>query len=93
MCSFYKRCSFSEKHSIVFMFQSLNAAFQIRPMIFASILVLHKVMKVFMFLDCYQENGKNYRGAVRKTRKGVTCQRWNVNTPHRTKYDLQTHFH
>uniref|UniRef100_A0A8K9WW68 Macrophage stimulating 1 n=1 Tax=Oncorhynchus mykiss TaxID=8022 RepID=A0A8K9WW68_ONCMY len=27
--------------------------------------------------DCYHENGKNYRGVVRKTRKGVTCQ----NTP------------
>lgn len=23
---------------------------------------------------------------VRKTRKGITCQKWNVNTPHRTKY-------
>lgn len=38
-------------------------------------------------IDCYQENGKNYRGTVRKTRKGITCQKWNVNTPHRTKYD------
>ncbi|KAA8593342.1 hypothetical protein FQN60_009458 [Etheostoma spectabile] len=37
--------------------------------------------------DCYQENGKNYRGMVRKTRKGITCQKWNVNTPHQTKYD------
>lgn len=37
------------------------------------------------FPDCYQENGKNYRGMVRKTRKGITCQKWNVNTPHRTK--------
>uniref|UniRef100_A0A8D3CDU0 Macrophage stimulating 1 n=1 Tax=Scophthalmus maximus TaxID=52904 RepID=A0A8D3CDU0_SCOMX len=36
--------------------------------------------------DCYQENGKNYRGMVRKTRKGITCQKWNVNTPHRTRY-------
>lgn len=24
---------------------------------------------------------------VRKTRKGITCQKWNVNTPHQTKYD------
>lgn len=39
--------------------------------------------------DCYHENGKNYRGMVRKTRKGITCQKWNVNTPHRTKYDQQ----
>lgn len=37
--------------------------------------------------DCYHENGKNYRGMVRKTRKGITCQKWNVNTPHQTKYD------
>uniref|UniRef100_A0AAX7U0Z9 Macrophage stimulating 1 n=1 Tax=Astatotilapia calliptera TaxID=8154 RepID=A0AAX7U0Z9_ASTCA len=35
--------------------------------------------------DCYHENGRNYRGTVRKTRKGITCQKWNVNTPHRTK--------
>uniref|UniRef100_A0A8C7XYQ0 Macrophage stimulating 1 n=1 Tax=Oryzias sinensis TaxID=183150 RepID=A0A8C7XYQ0_9TELE len=41
--------------------------------------------------DCYQENGKNYRGIVHKTRKGVTCQRWNVNTPHRTKINPLTH--
>lgn len=40
------------------------------------------------FSDCYHENGKNYRGMVRKTRKGITCQKWNVNTPHRTKYDV-----
>uniref|UniRef100_A0A8C6P418 Macrophage stimulating 1 n=1 Tax=Nothobranchius furzeri TaxID=105023 RepID=A0A8C6P418_NOTFU len=41
--------------------------------------------------DCYQENGKNYRGVVRKTRKGVTCQNWNINTPHQTKINPQTH--
>lgn len=23
---------------------------------------------------------------MRKTRKGITCQKWNVNTPHRTRY-------
>lgn len=47
------------------------------------------------FSDCYHENGKNYRGMVRKTRKGITCQKWNVNTPHRTKYDvgLMLHLH
>lgn len=44
----------------------------------------------FLFLsDCYHENGRNYRGMVRKTRKGITCQRWNVNTPHRTRYTNQ----
>ncbi|XP_061905551.1 hepatocyte growth factor-like protein [Entelurus aequoreus] len=41
--------------------------------------------------DCYQENGKNYRGMVRKTRKGITCQKWNVNTPHSTKINPRTH--
>uniref|UniRef100_A0A8D3CXA6 Macrophage stimulating 1 n=1 Tax=Scophthalmus maximus TaxID=52904 RepID=A0A8D3CXA6_SCOMX len=41
--------------------------------------------------DCYQENGKNYRGMVRKTRKGITCQKWNVNTPHRTRINPRTH--
>uniref|UniRef100_A0A7N6AU40 Macrophage stimulating 1 n=1 Tax=Anabas testudineus TaxID=64144 RepID=A0A7N6AU40_ANATE len=41
--------------------------------------------------DCYQENGKNYKGMVRKTRKGITCQKWNINTPHRTKINPRTH--
>uniref|UniRef100_A0A671WHQ3 Macrophage stimulating 1 n=1 Tax=Sparus aurata TaxID=8175 RepID=A0A671WHQ3_SPAAU len=41
--------------------------------------------------DCYHENGRNYRGMVRKTRKGITCQKWNVNTPHRTKINPWTH--
>ncbi|KAK6321706.1 hypothetical protein J4Q44_G00086820 [Coregonus suidteri] len=41
--------------------------------------------------DCYQENGKNYRGVVRKTRKGVTCQKWSVNMPHKTKINPGTH--
>uniref|UniRef100_A0A4W5PVE3 Macrophage stimulating 1 n=1 Tax=Hucho hucho TaxID=62062 RepID=A0A4W5PVE3_9TELE len=41
--------------------------------------------------DCYHENGKNYRGVVRKTRKGVTCQKWSVNMPHKTKINPGTH--
>uniref|UniRef100_A0A8C6WK68 Macrophage stimulating 1 n=1 Tax=Neogobius melanostomus TaxID=47308 RepID=A0A8C6WK68_9GOBI len=41
--------------------------------------------------DCYHENGKNYKGSVRKTRKGITCQKWSVNTPHRTKINTRTH--
>lgn len=45
------------------------------------------------FSDCYHENGKNYRGMVRKTRKGITCHKWNVNTPHRTKYDVDLILH
>nr|XP_046198902.1 hepatocyte growth factor-like protein [Oncorhynchus gorbuscha] len=41
--------------------------------------------------DCYHENGKNYKGVVRKTRKGVTCQKWSVNMPHKTKINPGTH--
>ncbi|KAI5109033.1 hepatocyte growth factor-like protein precursor, partial [Silurus meridionalis] len=43
------------------------------------------------FADCYNGNGKNYRGAVRKTRKGILCQNWSVNTPHKTKINPRTH--
>ncbi|XP_037346167.2 hepatocyte growth factor-like protein isoform X1 [Pungitius pungitius] len=41
--------------------------------------------------DCYHENGRNYKGMVRKTRKGITCQKWNANTPHLTKINPRTH--
>ncbi|KAI4876740.1 hypothetical protein NFI96_007593 [Prochilodus magdalenae] len=41
--------------------------------------------------DCYQENGKNYKGVVRKTRKGILCQKWSANTPHQTKINPKTH--
>ncbi|XP_016352287.1 hepatocyte growth factor-like protein isoform X1 [Sinocyclocheilus anshuiensis] len=41
--------------------------------------------------DCYNEIGKNYRGVVRKTRKGILCQKWSVNTPHKTKINPKTH--
>uniref|UniRef100_A0A8B9HK76 Macrophage stimulating 1 n=1 Tax=Astyanax mexicanus TaxID=7994 RepID=A0A8B9HK76_ASTMX len=41
--------------------------------------------------DCYHENGKNYRGIVRKTRKGIICQKWSANTPHQTKINPKTH--
>ncbi|XP_026068758.1 hepatocyte growth factor-like protein isoform X1 [Carassius auratus] len=41
--------------------------------------------------DCYNEIGKNYQGVVRKTRKGILCQKWSVNTPHKTKINPKTH--
>ncbi|XP_066521100.1 hepatocyte growth factor-like protein isoform X2 [Hoplias malabaricus] len=41
--------------------------------------------------DCYHENGKNYGGVVRKTRKGILCQKWSANTPHQTKINPKTH--
>ncbi|XP_062853582.1 hepatocyte growth factor-like protein [Trichomycterus rosablanca] len=41
--------------------------------------------------DCYHGNGKNYRGVVRKTRKGILCQKWSINTPHKTKINPKTH--
>uniref|UniRef100_A0A8C1PVW2 Macrophage stimulating 1 n=1 Tax=Cyprinus carpio TaxID=7962 RepID=A0A8C1PVW2_CYPCA len=41
--------------------------------------------------DCYNEIGKNYRGVVRKTRKGILCQKWSVSTPHKTKINSKTH--
>ena len=35
--------------------------------------------------DCYSVNS-TYRGKVTCTRIGVSCQRWDVNTPHMVKY-------
>ncbi|KAG6938174.1 macrophage stimulating 1, partial [Chelydra serpentina] len=32
--------------------------------------------------DCYHGNGKLYRGKIRKTRKGITCQKWSARSPH-----------
>ncbi|XP_020644826.3 hepatocyte growth factor-like protein isoform X1 [Pogona vitticeps] len=33
--------------------------------------------------DCYRGNGEEYIGTVSKTRKGITCQRWNEQYPHK----------
>ncbi|RXM91632.1 Hepatocyte growth factor-like protein [Acipenser ruthenus] len=41
--------------------------------------------------DCYHDYGESYRGTVRKTRKGIPCQKWSVDTPHKTKYNPSTH--
>ncbi|GCC38651.1 hypothetical protein chiPu_0017166 [Chiloscyllium punctatum] len=41
--------------------------------------------------DCYTGNGTTYRGFVSKTRKGIPCQMWNTNSPHRPRVTPQTH--
>ncbi|XP_070093699.1 hepatocyte growth factor-like protein isoform X7 [Equus przewalskii] len=36
--------------------------------------------------NCYRGAGEWYRGSVSKTRKGVTCQRWSAETPHKPQF-------
>ncbi|XP_023087216.1 hepatocyte growth factor-like protein isoform X2 [Piliocolobus tephrosceles] len=36
--------------------------------------------------DCYHGTGEQYRGRVSKTRKGVQCQRWSAETPHKPQF-------
>ncbi|XP_012883547.1 PREDICTED: hepatocyte growth factor-like protein isoform X2 [Dipodomys ordii] len=36
--------------------------------------------------DCYQGSGKQYRGSVNKTRKGIPCQHWSAETPHKPQF-------
>ncbi|XP_045712993.1 hepatocyte growth factor-like protein isoform X5 [Phyllostomus hastatus] len=36
--------------------------------------------------DCYYRTGEQYRGSVSKTRKGVPCQRWSAETPHKSQF-------
>ncbi|XP_058414689.1 hepatocyte growth factor-like protein isoform X8 [Diceros bicornis minor] len=36
--------------------------------------------------NCYHGAGELYRGSVSKTHKGVTCQRWSAETPHKPQF-------
>ncbi|XP_045712994.1 hepatocyte growth factor-like protein isoform X6 [Phyllostomus hastatus] len=36
--------------------------------------------------NCYYRTGEQYRGSVSKTRKGVPCQRWSAETPHKSQF-------
>ncbi|KAM9592467.1 hepatocyte growth factor-like protein isoform 3-T3 [Trichechus inunguis] len=35
---------------------------------------------------CYYGAGEQYRGSVNKTRKGIPCQRWSAETPHKPQF-------
>lgn len=35
--------------------------------------------------DCYYGTGEQYRGSVSKTRKGVPCQPWSADAPHKSQ--------
>ncbi|XP_040102886.1 hepatocyte growth factor-like protein isoform X1 [Oryx dammah] len=36
--------------------------------------------------DCYHGAGELYRGSVSKTRKGIRCQKWSAETPHKPQF-------
>ncbi|KAB0364066.1 hypothetical protein FD754_008222 [Muntiacus muntjak] len=36
--------------------------------------------------DCYHGAGELYRGSVSKTRKGIRCQNWSAETPHKPQF-------
>ncbi|KAK6473867.1 hepatocyte growth factor-like protein isoform X1 [Huso huso] len=54
-------------------------------------LQINRCMEDIETKDCYHDYGESYRGTVRKTRKGIPCQKWSVDTPHKTKYNPRTH--
>lgn len=47
--------------------------------------------KRMYLLECQTGNGRNYRGTVSKTKKGVTCQKWSDTSPHVPKYSPVSH--
>ncbi|KAM7064043.1 hepatocyte growth factor-like protein isoform 4-T4 [Molossus nigricans] len=36
--------------------------------------------------SCYYGTGEHYRGSVSKTRKGIPCQLWSAETPHKSQF-------
>ncbi|XP_023376373.1 hepatocyte growth factor-like protein isoform X4 [Pteropus vampyrus] len=36
--------------------------------------------------ECYHGAGEKYRGSISKTRKGIPCQRWSAETPHKSLF-------
>ncbi|KAM5234506.1 hepatocyte growth factor-like protein isoform 4-T5 [Hipposideros larvatus] len=36
--------------------------------------------------NCYHGAGERYRGSISRTRKGILCQRWSAETPHKPQF-------